>query len=52
MPASDSASAPMVMHGRYTEVLAMKDSTMVVILDHASIPMPPQAPPVAEEKKK
>lgn len=52
----DSASKPMVMEGRYTDVLAYKDSNLVYIIDHASVPMmepaPPAAAPVAEKKKK
>lgn len=34
-------SEPMVFDGRFTEVKAMKDGKMVVILDHASMPLPP-----------
>ena len=32
---------PMVFDGRYSEVKAMKDGKMVIILDHTSMPMPP-----------
>ncbi len=32
---------PMVFEGRFTEVKAFKDGKMVVIVDHASVPMPP-----------
>ncbi len=35
------AGAPMVFEGRYSEVKAMKDGKMVIILDHTSMPMPP-----------
>ncbi len=38
--------SPMIGHGRYTEVKAMKDGKMVILLDHASVPM---APPPPEE---
>lgn len=34
-------SAPMVFDGRYSDVKAMKDGKMVIILDHTSMPMPP-----------
>lgn len=37
--------APMTVEGRYTEVKAMKDGKMVIVLDHTSAPM---APPPAE----
>ena len=32
---------PMVFEGRYTEVKAMKDGKMVIVVDHTSMPMPP-----------
>lgn len=32
---------PMIFEGRFTEVKAMKDGKMVVIVDHASVPMSP-----------
>ena len=32
---------PMVFDGRYSEVKAFKDGKMVIILDHASMPLPP-----------
>lgn len=31
--------SPMEFHGRYTEVKAMKDGKMVIIVDHTSVPM-------------
>lgn len=34
-------SEPMVFDGRYTEVKAMRDGKMVIIIDHTSMPMPP-----------
>jgi len=34
-------ASPMVFEGRYTEVKAMKDGKMVIILDHTSVPMLP-----------
>ena len=34
-------SEPMVFDGRYTEVKAMKDGKMVIVVDHTSMPMPP-----------
>lgn len=34
-------SEPMVFEGRYTEVKAMKDGKMVIVVDHTSMPMPP-----------
>ena len=33
--------SPMVFDGRYSEVKAMKEGKMVIILDHTSMPMPP-----------
>jgi|ERR1043165_8860350 ketosteroid isomerase-like protein len=45
---ADSGAAPMVLQGRYTEVLAYKDSNMVYIIDHASIPMQEPGPPPTE----
>ncbi len=43
---------PMQMEGRFTEVKAMNDGKMVIILDHASVPMPaPEEAAPAEEKK-
>lgn len=33
---------PMIMEGRYTELKAMKDGKMVILLDHTSVPMMPQ----------
>ncbi len=38
-------ASPMVLDGRYSEVKTYKDGKMVIILDHASIPM---APPPAD----
>lgn len=32
---------PMVFDGRYTEVKAMKDGKMVIVVDHTSMPPPP-----------
>lgn len=40
---------PMVFDGRYTEVKVIKDGKMVVIVDHASVPM---APPPPEDTQK
>lgn len=37
-------SDPMVFDGRFTEVKAMRDGKMVVVLDHASMPLPPPPP--------
>ena len=34
-------SSPMVFDGRYSELKAIKDGKMVIILDHTSMPMPP-----------
>jgi len=41
-------SPPMVFNGRYSEVKAVKDGKMVIVLDHTSMPM---APPAEEPKK-
>ena len=38
-------ASPMVFDGRYSEVKALKDGKMVIILDHASVPI---APPPAD----
>jgi ketosteroid isomerase-like protein len=45
MPGKDSASAPMVLEGRYTDVLAYKDSNLVYVIDHASVALPEPPPP-------
>jgi ketosteroid isomerase-like protein len=37
---------PMVMEGRFTDVKAKRDGKMVIIMDHASVPMP--APEMSE----
>ncbi len=42
--------SPMVFDGRYSEVKAMKEGKMVIILDHTSMPMPP--PPVDSSQTK
>jgi len=34
-------SEPMVFDGRYTEVKAMRDGKLVIVIDHTSMPMPP-----------
>ncbi len=52
VPAADSLTAPQTMEGRYTSVFAYKDSGMVYILDHASLPLPPPAEPAPAEAKK
>ena len=39
MPMEDGS--PMVIDGRYTELKAMKEGKMVIILDHTSMPIPP-----------
>jgi len=43
-----AGSPPMVFNGRYSEVKAVKDGKMVIVLDHTSVPM---APPAEEPKK-
>lgn len=52
----DSTSPRIELNGRYTEVLAYKDSQLVYVVDHASVALPPPpagaAPPMAEEKEK
>ncbi|MEP7197959.1 MAG: nuclear transport factor 2 family protein [Saprospiraceae bacterium] len=35
--------APMEFNGRYSEVKAMKDGKLVILLDHTSVPMTPPA---------
>lgn len=42
-------AGPQVVEGRYSDVKAMRDGKMVFIMDHASIPPPPQ-PPAAVKK--
>ena len=39
MPAPEGE--PMVMEGRYSDAKAKRDGKLVVIMDHASVPMPP-----------
>ena len=41
---------PMVFDGRYTEVKAIKDGKMVIVVDHTSMPMPP--PPADSTQSK
>ena len=42
---------PMVFDGRYTEVKAIKDGKMVIMVDHASVPMsPPEVEPTDSKK--
>ena len=36
-----NGAEPMVFDGRYTEVKAMRDGKLVIIVDHTSMPMPP-----------
>jgi ketosteroid isomerase-like protein len=43
MPAPDSGSAPIEMLGRYTDVKAERDGKWVYLMDHASVPVPPDA---------
>ena len=37
---------PQVMEGRFSDVKMMHDGKMVYVMDHASVPLPPQAEPV------
>ena len=32
---------PQVMEGRYSDVKAMRDGRWVLVMDHASVPLPP-----------
>lgn len=48
MPMEDDS--PMVFDGRYSEVKAIKDGKMVIILDHTSMPMAPPPADITTEK--
>jgi len=36
--------SPFIMEGRYTDVKAKRDGKWVYIIDHASVPLPPEPP--------
>lgn len=47
VPRPDSTAAPMVMEGRYMDMVVNKDGNWVYVVDHASVAMAPPPPPTA-----
>lgn len=43
MPNPDTTAADIQLEGRFTSIYAFKDSALVYVHDHASIPLPPPA---------
>ena len=41
---------PQVIEGRYSDVKAMRDGKWVLVMDHASVPLPPPPPPAPVKK--
>src|SRR5688572_13335307 len=48
----DTTAARIELEGRFTSIMAYKDSNLVYVVDHASIPLPPSPPPAPIEAKK
>ena len=40
---------PQVMEGRYSDVKAMRDGRWVLVMDHASVPLPPAPAPAGKK---